>query len=216
MTFLTAESDVIDDESTVKSTVCKPDWLEDEQLLRGEKLVVPEWAENGDDDYRSKNGWTGRDLVHNVRAPVRITDYFVQYGIGDDIQLVDPPRVSPQRGGAGTVLTGLAEFTADAESHAGFCHGGSMCSIMDDIVGWIAFCVTGSCRPWTGFTVQVNTALTKPVKVNSTLLLQAEITKVERRKVFVFAKLIDPAENNAVHATCEGLVILNKGILLAS
>jgi len=188
-------------------------WLEDDSVLTGERLVVPEW----DDPvhYRPKHGWRGRDLVHDRHAPVRITDYFVTYGPGTDIRLEAAVvhDAHPQRGGAGTQLQGIVEFTPAAESHQGFCHGGSMCSVMDDVVGWVAFCVTGACREWTGYTVQVNVKLQKPVPVNSVLLIEGVITKVERRKVFVKATLCDPAKDMAVHAECEGLVVLNKGIL---
>jgi acyl-coenzyme A thioesterase PaaI-like protein len=135
---------------------------------------------------------------------VRILEYRVQY-----------PRIT---GGEGTKLTGIVHFTPKAESHMGFCHGGSMCSIMDDAIGWIGFCVTGECKPWTGFTVQINTSLMKPVKVGQILLLQIKIDKVERRKVFASAELIDPEESmddgsECIHAKGDGLVIVNRGVL---
>ena len=93
-----------------------------------------------------------------------------------------------------------------------------MCSVMDDCIGWVAFCVTGACRPWTGFTVQINTSLRQPIPVNSTLLIEGRIARVERRKVYVVAILFDPAkggkdDERAVHAVGEGIVVLNKGIL---
>ena len=93
-----------------------------------------------------------------------------------------------------------------------------MCSIMDDAIGWIGFCVTGECKPWTGFTVQINTSLMKPVKVGQILLLQIKIDKVERRKVFASAELINPEEtmddgSECIHAKGDGLVIVNRGVL---
>ena len=142
--------------------------------------------------------------MHDVHAPVRILRYYVQYG-------------SP-RGGVGTTLTGLCHFTPRAESHAGFCHGGAMCALLDDVMGWCAFLVTGTCRPWTGYTVQINTSLQKPIAVQAILLVQARIVKVERRKVFVEAELVDPGMNgkeDVYHAKGDGLVILNKGVLPA-
>ena len=95
-----------------------------------------------------------------------------------------------------------------------------MCSIMDDAIGWIGFCVTGKCKPWTGFTVQINTSLMKPVRVGQVLLLRIQIDKVERRKVFASAELVDPDEkmddgSEWVHARGDGLVILNRGVLEA-
>jgi acyl-coenzyme A thioesterase PaaI-like protein len=202
--------EVVEEQQGKECLVRKPVWLENllEDHCLGERLHVPEWEH--EDGHRHKHGWRGHDLVHSPHAPVRITDYFVHYGPGTDIPLA---TTTTERGGAGTVLTGIVEFTAAAESHAGYCHGGSMCSVMDDVVGWVAFCVTGCVRPWTGFTVQVNTALSKPVYVHSTLLIQAEIVRIERRKVFVKARLYDPGNGEAVHATCEGMVVLNKGIV---
>jgi acyl-coenzyme A thioesterase PaaI-like protein len=183
-----------------------PQWAEDHDW--GEPLTVHEWDDV--DNYRDKNGWKGRDLVHDRHAPVRILEYFVQWGNGQGV-------ASCNRGGVGTVLSGIAHFTARAESHKGYCHGGSMCSLMDDVIGWCGFVTSGVCRPWTGFTVQINTNLKKPVRVDSFLLVRATITKIERRKVSIRAELIDPDENehggNNIHAIGEGLVVLNRGVL---
>lgn len=88
-----------------------------------------------------------------------------------------------------------------------------MCNIMDDVVGWTAFMVTGYCHPWSGFTMQINTSLQKPIMVHLQLLVKGIVTKIEHCKVFVTAELVDPADQEAIHATCQGLVILNKGIL---
>lgn len=87
-----------------------------------------------------------------------------------------------------------------------------MTSLLDDVIGWCSFCVTGTVKPWSGFTVQVNTNLKRPICVNSWLLIEAVVTKIERRKVYIDAKLIDPADNN-VHAAGSGLVVLNRGVL---
>ena len=147
----------------------------------------------------------GNDLVHSIGSPVRILEYRVKY----------PSKLG---GGEGTQLNGIVHFTSKAESHQGFCHGGSMCSIMDDAIGWIGFCVTGECKPWSGFTVQINTSLMKPVKVGQILLLRLKIDKVERRKVFASAELVDPDGNSddgqeCIHARGDGLVIVNRGVM---
>ena len=150
----------------------------------------------------------GTDLVHDSNSPVRILDYYVRYGSGI-------PHTGLTSGGVGTTLHGIVHYTPRAESHAGFCHGGSMCSVMDDVIGWVAFCVTGRCIPWTGFTVQVNTSLKRPIRVNSILLVKAEISQVERRKVSVLATIVDPSQSEGpiVHAEGSGLVVMNRGIL---
>ena len=170
----------------------------------GERLEIPEW-ENG--NYRVKNDWKGQDLVHGTESPVRIYDYFVKYGEG-----FGTTKTINEKGGVGTALTGIAYFSEKAESHRGFCHGGSMCSLLDDVVGWCSFLVTGKCVPWSGYTVQINSSLKKPVPIRSFLKITATIVKIERRKVFVNASIVDPVEESE-HATCEGLVVLNRGVL---
>jgi len=196
----------------------------------GEKLQVLEWQDDDDGLYRRKNGWKGNDLVHDKDSPVRVLDYYVKYGSNNIINNHDEERnytdlESPEvqdtnskrkhysRGGVDTTLTGIVHFTKRAESHQGYCHGGSMCSVLDDVIGWVGFLVTGKCIPWSGFTVQVNSKLQRPVLVDSILLVQAKIIHIERRKVSIEAIILDPKVENAIHATGTGLVVINKGIL---
>jgi acyl-coenzyme A thioesterase PaaI-like protein len=196
----------------------------------GERLNILEWeGSNGTgdqhdvDSYRQQNGWKGNDLVHSISSPVRILEYRVQYP-SPSININSPePQPQPDSsdsyardGGQGTTLCGIVHFTQKAESHQGFCHGGSMTSIMDDAIGWIGFCVAGECKPWSGFTVQINTSLVKPVLVGQVLMLKIKIDKVERRKVFSSAELVDPGidgEEDVVYARGDGLVIVNRGVL---
>ena len=188
-----------------------PSWGEEFQDEWGVKVIVSEWEEednidqDNDTGYRLKNGWKGKDLIHDKNAPVRITDYFVKYGDGKGIDGLD-------KGGVDTTLTGIVHFTNRAESHQGYCHGGSMCSVLDDVVGWCSFMVTGQCIPWSGFTVQINTSLKKPIIVNSILLVVAVVTKIERRKIYIESKIINPQEE-CIYAFVEGLVVLNRGVL---
>mmetsp|Transcript_40689 Transcript_40689/g.41265 ORF Transcript_40689/g.41265 Transcript_40689/m.41265 type:complete len:231 (+) Transcript_40689:55-747(+) len=196
----------------------------------GEKLQVLEWQDDDDGLYRRKNGWKGNDLVHDKDSPVRVLDYYVKYGSNNIINNHDEERnytdlETPEvkdtnskkkhysRGGVDTTLTGIVHFTKRAESHQGYCHGGSMCSVLDDVIGWVGFLVTGKCIPWSGFTVQVNSKLQRPVLVDSILLVQAKIIHIERRKVSIEAIILDPKVANAIHATGTGLVVINKGIL---
>jgi acyl-CoA hydrolase len=89
---------------------------------------------------------------------------------------------------------------------------------MDDVVGWTAFHVTGRCRPWSGYTVQVNVTLKRPVAVGSYLTVCGHIVKWEGRKVWVQSKLVstredeDESSEEIVHCTAEGLVILMKDV----
>ena len=135
----------------------------------------------------------------------------------------------------GTTVTGFVHYTTRAESHAGYCHGGATCAIMDDIIGWTAFCcnTTNGCIPWSGYTVQINTKLCQPIPIDSYLYIQGTITNIIRRKVYVTAVLydlkipndqstddkeiqpppLDIEENRVIYATGEGIVVMNPGIL---
>ena len=87
-----------------------------------------------------------------------------------------------------------------------------MTSVMDDIIGWTAFHVTGKCLPWSGFTAQVNVTLKKPVAVGSVLKIVGRVEKYERRKVWVQSTLtaVQESGDEIDHCTAEGLVILKK------
>ena len=96
---------------------------------------------------------------------------------------------------------------------------------MDDIIGWTGFCATGTCIPWSGFTVQVNTKLCKPVNVGAILKITCSVEKMERRKVWLRAYLTDPSYDGgndpsgkdlSIHAIGEGMVILNKEVMEGS
>ena len=43
--------------------------------------------------------------------------------------------LGPDEEGSDYSLVGVANFTKYSESHKGLCHGGSMCALMDDVVG---------------------------------------------------------------------------------
>ena len=153
--------------------------------------------------YRHKNGWHGRDLLHDIQSPVRIVEYYVNYGTTPTATttttttttLVDRKN---KRGGIGTILTGIVQFTKASESHKGQCHGGGFCAVMDDVIAWCAMVITGQCLPWSGYTVQINTTLLQPIVVNTTILAQAIVTHTERRKVYVQARLVCPQSIQAL------------------
>ena len=247
----------------------------------GERLIIPEWENQA--QYRSTNGWKGHDLIHSpTTSNVHLIDsYYVKYdnnintnsNISHSNDHNNPNNHHYPDMGRMTV-TGYVHFTQQAESHAGYCHGGAACSIMDDIIGWTAFCcgaaattktpdstsrppeMTSSrnddddtdnkkndndkdtkehhhnnarCIPWSGYTVQINTKLCKPIPVDSYLYVQGIITNIVRRKVYVTATLYDTVvrtdqneeeeveeeeeEHRIVYATCEGIVVMNPGVL---
>jgi acyl-coenzyme A thioesterase PaaI-like protein len=165
-----------------------------------EVLDVKEWQ---DEEWRtSEGGFMGRDFIHSKGASVRIIDY---------IKL--PPKNADTTGLTEDyfpTLVGPAHFTSRSESHRGLCHGGSFCALMDDAMGWMGFCVTGQVKPWSGYTVQVNTALKKSVPVDSVLKMEAWVNRREgERKYWIGARLSDPNNPDCVYCDGEGLFLVS-------
>ena len=96
-------------DNELNSSIQLPCWAEERQNTWGELLVVPEWEEDEKSTYRKKHGWHGSDLIHDKHSPIRVLDYFAQYGPGFNNFV---------RGGEGTKLTSIAHFTPRAESHS--------------------------------------------------------------------------------------------------
>lgn len=183
-----------------KKETCLPSWIEANKATYGELLILDDWNQP---NHRSKNGWKGSDFIHHENSPVRITDYFVNYSNA---------KIGEGRGGVGTSLTGIVNFTNRTESHRGLCHGGSITAVLNDVIAWTAFMVTGKCQPWSGFTTQINTSIHKSVSLDSWMLVTGTISEVKERKVTVVVKLIDPENNKTLHAEGDGFVILDEDV----
>jgi hypothetical protein len=84
---------------------------------------VREWD---DPSWRAspEGGWVGNDYIHSAKSGVRVLDYHLMRGPGSDSAAADAYS-----------LVGVTHFSERAESHKGLCHGGSMCAVMDDVVG---------------------------------------------------------------------------------
>ena len=149
------------------------------------RVSLREWE---DAEWRKSSGWVGRDYIHNASSrAVQVLSYYYN----DDADSKE--------------MIGVVWFGPDAESHRGLCHGGAMSSLMDDFCGHCAFVTSDA--PWSGATVQVNVALSKPVKVGSVLRIVGRVTKRERRKAYVSAVLDDGGEEPVIYAKLEGLSI---------
>mmetsp|Transcript_10691 Transcript_10691/g.39244 ORF Transcript_10691/g.39244 Transcript_10691/m.39244 type:complete len:298 (+) Transcript_10691:3920-4813(+) len=149
-----------------------PAWVcELENSSQWERVRFREWE---DHDWRAQNGWMGSDYCHAPNSHVFINAYW--WNARD------------------FVLEGVVKYTAGAESHRGFCHGGSMCAAMDDLVGWTAFVaakgVAGEGTGWIGYTVQVNTTLCRPVPVGTLCKLKGWVHEWDRRKLWIHGKLL--------------------------
>ncbi|KAJ1407234.1 hypothetical protein B484DRAFT_403891 [Ochromonadaceae sp. CCMP2298] len=185
-------------------------------------LDVKEWR---DESWRAEGGFQGRDFCHSASASVRVLDYVMLPATSTPTPTTatatpttPTPTATTTDVGFGTALeaalypqlVGPAHFTARAESHQGLCHGGSFCALMDDAIGWMGFCVSGTVRPWSGYTVQINTSLKKSVAVGSVLRLESWVRRREgARKFWIDSRLVD-AVSGTVHCEAQGLFLLSK------
>ena len=86
------------------------------------------------------------------------------------------------------------------------------------------------CIPWSGYTVQVNTKLCRPIPISAQLYIQGTITNIVQRKVHLTVVLYDDLipntddiddinidtttkEHRIIYATGEGIVVMNHEIL---
>lgn len=207
-------------DDTMDANIELPPWY---NLLAGsssaKQLRVKEWM---DEEWRrAEGGFSGFDFCHSAQASVRVLDYVMLSPESSDESLAtsipqfaeSSSEKSPAVILPGTLfprLVGVAYFSPRAESHRGLCHGGSFCALMDDVIGWLGFCTSGEVRPWSGYTVQVNTSLRKAVKVGSVLKLEAWVDRKEgSRKYWIGAKLSD-GETNEVYCEASGLFLQSK------
>uniref|UniRef100_A0A7S2V6S7 Acyl-coenzyme A thioesterase THEM4 n=1 Tax=Fibrocapsa japonica TaxID=94617 RepID=A0A7S2V6S7_9STRA len=164
-----------------------PAWMQDIALDPSyKKMIVREWE---DINWRESNGWKGSDLIHGPNSAVRLLNYFW--------------NESEKK------LVGLAYFSEKAESHKGYCHGGAVCSLMDDVLGWT--CFAAGKGPWCGCTAQCNVKLERPIPVCSFLKVIGTVVDVKEnsakktKKVSINAVVI--GENGEQYAAMEGISI---------
>ena len=130
-----------------------PAWYEDIKSSSDCSVVDEGVREWDDESWRlTDGGFSGTDFVHSrSRAPVRVLEYLIV----NRAPAGNEASTDLNEGLFHPSLVGPAYFSSAAESHKGLCHGGSMCALMDDAIGWMGFCMSGRPRGWTGFTVQV-------------------------------------------------------------
>lgn len=190
-------SENVTEEPSISIDIGNLDWFHKLKLQSNYvELEIKEW---NDEEWRiNEGGFKGFDFCHSPTANVRILEYIL---LKPDISSVSETRVK---------LVGPVYFSPKAESHRGLCHGGSMCAVMDDALGWMGFCSGDVIKPWSGYTVQVNTALRKPVPVGSILKLESFVDRLEGpRKVWVKAVLSEPGTGE-VYCEADGLFLKSK------
>jgi hypothetical protein len=78
--------------------------------------------------------------------------------------------------------------------------------------GWMGFCESGTVKPWSGFTAQINTALKKALSVNSFARVEAWIERQEgARKIWIKARLCSlptkPSQPEILYCEASGLFL---------
>lgn len=173
-----------------------PSWAAQfEDTTRFTRVRLREWE---DPNWRRQHGFQGTDLCHRPEASgggVQVLGYWVDE--------------AAQR------LVGIVRFGPRCESHAGLCHGGSMCALLDDLLGWCCF-VFGD-GPWTGCTAQVNCKLKRPVPLGAVLKCSAAVDKREDRpggseKATITGALTDGEDDSVVYALLEGVSVAGVDI----
>ena len=149
-----------------------------------------EWT---DESFRRASGFLGEDFIHSRKSQgPRVLRYFFDRST--------------------QTLIGIVKFGPHSEFHAGLCHGGSMCAVMDDICGHVAFVSNGTGN-WSGATIKVACFLKKPVRVGQVLKVVGRVKERKGRKSFIEGELV--AEDGAVHATLDGITVeVSRGKLL--
>lgn len=121
----------------IDTSLSLPQWY-DSLLSIENRVDVREWY---DEEWRNtEGGFSGVDFCHSPSASVRILDYFILSNKNNDVEDNDNNN--------NFKLVGAVHFSNKCESHRGLCHGGTFCAVMDDAIGWMGFCVTGTARPW--------------------------------------------------------------------
>lgn len=188
---------------TIRPSIQAVPWIDlMKASYHGKVVTLREW---NDEEWRkdpSGGGFHGTDFCHSKSSAVQIQEYLLMDKSNSHLLSKSCDLEYP-------FLIGAAFFNEKCESHRGLCHGGTFCALMDDAIGWMGFCFTGEVQPWCGYTVQVNTALKKAVKIGSTLKLESWVTRREgKRKVWISSRLVDP-ESGDVHCEGEGLFLLS-------
>ncbi|XP_022111196.1 acyl-coenzyme A thioesterase THEM4-like [Acanthaster planci] len=100
-------------------------------------------------------------------------------------------------------LRGLCQFGEDANSFMkGSVHGGAIATMHDTTTGVLAMNM-GTKKMYTGY---LNTTFLRPIRVRSTVLMEAVIDKVDGNKTFLKGYLKSPDEKT-VYSECTALYV---------
>ena len=89
-------------------------------------------------------------------------------------------------------MLGLLHLGHDMASHAGICHGGVLATILDEILGTLAFLRVKRKNPESrgSVTANLNVDYVKPVGVPGAVMVKARVVREDGRKVYVDGEIV--------------------------
>ncbi len=94
--------------------------------------------------------------------------------------------VAVRRDGLDVVAS--AVFDAGAAGVPGISHGGPVCAVFDDVMGFVFTTMNGKI----GYTATMTVDFKAPIRLGSTIEFRGRLAKHEGRKLFIEAEAFDP------------------------
>jgi len=145
--------------------------------------------------YREGNRFKGLDYMHSSTSACKLSQY----------RWFETPTTNWSK------VEAVVQFSKNAEGAKGWVHRGGINALMDDAANFAGFNVSGELNIFSGFTKQVFTTYSRPVRIGAVLKLIGQVEKVRNRTdVIVTCSLIDPSYNNATHAKADCIFVMNE------
>ena len=145
--------------------------------------------------YRDSNRFKGLDFLHSPTSSCRLSQY----------RVFDTPQTNWNK------VEAVVQFTKNAEGAKGWVHRGAVNALMDDAANFAGFNVSGELNLFSGFTKQVFTTYSRPVRIGGVLKLIGQVERVKNRTdIIITCSLIDPSYNNALHAKANCIFVMNE------
>eukprot|EP00520_Triparma_pacifica_P015356 CAMPEP_0118661646 /NCGR_PEP_ID=MMETSP0785-20121206/16403_1 /TAXON_ID=91992 /ORGANISM="Bolidomonas pacifica, Strain CCMP 1866" /LENGTH=366 /DNA_ID=CAMNT_0006555125 /DNA_START=58 /DNA_END=1158 /DNA_ORIENTATION=- len=145
--------------------------------------------------YRDSNKFKGLDFLHSPTSSCRLSQY----------RVFETPQTNWMK------VEAVVQFTNNAEGAKGWVHRGAVSALMDDAANFAGFNISGVLNLFSGFTKQVFTTYSRPVRVGAVLKLIGQVEKVRNRTdIIITSSLIDPSYNNALHARADCIFVMNE------
>lgn len=100
-------------------------------------------------------------------------------------------------------MVGVAVFDDRAVGHPGYAHGGAIASVLDDILGTTAWLAGDKV-----FSANLSVDFRKHVPLRSFVRVDAQVNRVEGRKVYAGCRLTSSPD--VLHAEAEGLFLMPR------